>query len=71
MFVYDTLDTKSYIFRTVSQSGQDVCGSNPMNGGMNIGLMQTDALHEVSGSGWENNELLNNEFLFAEELGLC
>ena len=42
-----------------------------MNGRMDTGLMQTDAVHEVSGSGWENNELMNNEFLFDEELGLC
>ena len=42
-----------------------------MNGGLNTGLIQTNAVHELPGAGLENNELVKNEFLFAEEFGLC
>ena len=42
-----------------------------MNGELNTGLNQTDAVHEVSGTGREKNELVVDEFLFAEQFELC
>ena len=41
-----------------------------MNGELKTGLIQTDVVNEVSGTGGETNEPVVDEFNFTQEFGL-
>ena len=42
-----------------------------MNGGLNTGLIETDAGHDVRGTGRDKSKQVKNKINFAEEFGLC